>query len=479
MTDRIYYRANFSNVTTPTSSGARRVDEEGNEYASIPIQLPANLISQSVAPKGIEMMLTKLDVPLSNIPLSSIPIKSIGTGIRTRITTKGLISCWPFRFDGMGTLRPTTYSGPMFNVLRGNQWRVQQMALDFNGQHGCIEYEAKLQKMKREMEFGFENVDSLCQFFTSNFQKCLNETLKEADSTHFSPKYYYPSIVARNNVLVLQYVNRGCPYTILPAHDDVFSTSGSVTQPTRTWVRVVSPTGEQTTHYTGSDYISCYSIVVNKCVRDLFPGLPWRRVDNSVLSPFTVTTSASVPSVSGQSIPTWEALNDGDSMMYVLDTTKSDLNITNDEVRSVENLDPTINNSILSAKAEFIFQGYNALSSINISSFIVVLDGISLTQQTFPVNVSPNNASSAQLGVIPIIENFFPQWNSINDLSTNMVVIKDAFTNAAPILLDRTALFERNMRFSVYYITKDGKMHLLTMKPGTVLSIQICYSYIY
>lgn len=475
MNDRVYYRANFSNITAPISGGARQLDEEGNEYASIPIQLPSNLFPHNTQPRQVEMMLTKLDVPLSKIPIAHVPIKNITEGGRIRIITKGLMTCWPFRFDGYGTIRPNTYSGPMYNYLRGNQWRIQDMLLQLNGQQKSFDYDAKLQKMKRTMDFGFENIDALCEFFTSNLQSCLNGALHEANSALFPSDMHYPELICRGDNLVLEYTNRGSQYTVVPVHNEIFTTSMSLNEPTRMWVRTVNASGVQTAHYEQPEYVSGFSIVVNQCIKDLFPELPWRKVDNRLLPEFTVVGGVA----SGKSIPTWQSKNDGDPFFYVLDTVKADLHVKDDTIRTCTSLDPSDNNSMLSASAEYIFRGVNVLSTINISSFIVVLDGISLTQQTFPVDISPENTSSAQLSTIPIIENYYPVWNTISDLSTNMIIVKDAFTNAAPIILDRSAMYERNMRFSIYYITKQGKMHLLTIDPNSVLSIQICYSFIY
>ena len=98
-----------------------------------------------------------------------------------------------------------------------------------------------------------------------------------------------------------------------------------------------------------------------------------------------------------------------------------------------------------------------------------------MTQQTFPINVKTSTMSSALTSSVPIVEVYYPLWKEIADLSTNVIISKDIFSNAAPFVLDENALSQRNITFTVHYIMNDGTMHELTIPSNTTLSLQACY----
>ena len=124
------------------------------------------------------------------------------------------------------------------------------------------------------------------------------------------------------------------------------------------------------------------------------------------------------------------------------------------------------------------FPDVDLTSIIDISSFVVQMSGVDLTQQTYPINIIQSSNSAALTTNVPIIEVYYPLWNTISDMSTNLIISKDVFTNAAPIVLNRNAMYERNFSIIISYITKSGKLKQVFIPPESNLSVQITFSFI-
>lgn len=481
MEERINFRANFSNITTPKSSGGRQEDSEGNEYATIPLQLPNNLISNQRRPRKVELQLTKMSIPIGRIPVSQIDIDTVVTRpysgrILTQIVTKGVMTIWPFRFDGYGNVRgdytPLFYQAPGGSPSSSFAWYTSALQIDVNGQRGTAAYDEKIKTVSHEKVWNFESVDEVCQFLTKGIQLCIYTLLRRYNPDNFPNRVFYPQFVPSGENIALKMENRGSIYTILPVTNEVFETSlVPRTGGTRTFARTVDANNSTTNVYDGSSYIYGFSIVVNRYVRDMLPALPWRIVDNRTLTPFNSATGE------GTQIARWADQNYGDPYFYVLDTTTAEFSVQEDQVRSAYN--STTGESLVTADVLYSFNNFALISMVPVTSFIVTLEGIGMTQQVFPVNINVTSESAGTTTVVPIIETYYPLWETIKDTSTNLVVIKDQFSNAAPIVADASALFERNIRFSVYYIDTKGRMTMLKIPPNTVLSFQVCFSILY
>lgn len=453
----IYHRANFSSQTTPESSGARRKDPWGHEYARIPLQLPGNLVDPTHRPKAVEMMLTKLNIPLQSIPITRIPFNSLTRWAHDEIVleTKGIVTLWPFmlRADGF---EDGGYNGFAPDFDKSN-WPTFHALFPVQGWLSLgNETDLRIREAQRTGYLNFFNIEDVMEYLST----ALNESYNAIFSDHGIVNERF-RFMEENSKLVIQVLHNGESTTRIPycsLYWDVYATSA---------VNGNGPLLSYTTNSAGgvtntaNDSPLGFSIVVNKCVKDMLPRLPWRRVNNRGLR-------------EDDEIPNWEESNDGDPYFYVLDTNTADSHVTG------ETLIAAGNNTLRHVRTvEYTFDGCNLISVVPIQSFIVTLSGITTTLQTYPVNMTDATASAALTTVIPCIEVYYPAWTQISDLSTNIIISKDAFTNAAPFTLDSTALTQRDLQFIVYYVLNDGTMHELTIPPDANLSLQVCFSIFY
>lgn len=478
--NRINFRANFSNTTTPESSGARVRDADGNEYASIPLQLPSNLYKSSQHPKRVEMQLSKLNVPIGRVPIAEIgtydivPVQAPSQGYG--VITKGVITCWPFRFNGLGEVvgaYGVPWYMPELSVLPGGKWPISRMLFSVPGQSGTTAYKDQIKRCMDRAKVEFFSVDEVCNFLTKNLQHALQQVLVSGMPSTFTKQSQFPHFIpTTDGRLSLIHETRDQPMMTIPIHNEIFNeVANTVRDNAPVLWKIVDRDGHIVDFPISGDAYFGYSIVVNRHIRDMFPALPWVKVDNSLLPPFNPATG------SGKSILGWEEMNYGDSFFYVLDTSRSILTINQDAVTSP--WQNSSSNQFLSSHLIYTFDNFDLTSIIPISAFIVVVDGIGMTSQTYPVNISSANGSSALTTSIPIVEVYYPLWQSISDLSTNLIIIKDQFSNTAPVVIDPNALRERNLKFSVYYITTSGGMELLKIPPNTCLSMQVCFSIVF
>ena len=487
MSDRIYLRANFSSATAPPSSGAQQEDAEGNRYARIPLQLPSNIVDMTRSPSKVEMMLTKLSLPLGCVPITQIPVKEVirqkGTPIRmksTIIRTKLLFAIWPFTFDGHGNILPNqyvrTWYDPLYQVY-DDPFPCWNMDLEVDEVDGSPQYIDKMRKIEREGVVDINLVEDLTRMLSLNLSELLRYVIDGRGDWN-AMKWHIDFKVVNSRLQMGVYMEGG---DITDELVQYFPMSWRLFR--KVFNDVTTREGDPLFYYTQTgegqidnravDTFNMFSIVGNKELVSLLPGLPWRAVDNSTLTPFDMETGA------GQALKNWTTLNEGDSMFYVLDT--SNVNVTfGPETKSLPtSSSDTATGYDVGREVIYSFDNLNLISLVPINSFVVMLNGLTMTPQTYPVNINPRNVSAAQTTTIPIIEVYYPMWNSIEDLSTNLVVSKDAFTNAAPFVLGPDALQERNLTFEVYYVTNDGGLHLMTIPPGSCVNLQICYSISY
>lgn len=465
MSDRIYLRANFSSATTPTSGGKLK-DAYGHEYASLPLQLPSNLLDVTRRPKAVEMLLTKMNIPLGALPIAQIGLNRIDRNApnEIHIETKGIMTIWPFLIRSDGILQGGYGEFP--SQIDLHNWPVYPMVFplqSFLSVKSVVN--KKLQLVEYNGKLDFFSIEDVMEFLTVNINDVYN-ALMATQTGSVDMKY---SFSEENSILKVHAVNMGAETFIAPFSNQIVDAWGS--RPFRSEGQIMTYRTNAAGTVTGlsNPNVVGFSIVVNKAIRDMFPRLPWREVNNDELQEIDYDTRE------GEQIPNWKEANWGDPYFYVLDTMASDSSFVDNGI-----LQPSVtpgSGDLLHVRGiDYSFDGCNLISIVPIQCFVVTLTGVGMTQQTFPVNVHSSTISSALTTSIPIIEVYYPLWKNISDLSTNIIVSKDVFTNAAPFVLDSNALTQRNLQFTVYYITNDGSMHELTIPAGTSLSLQVCYS---
>ena len=486
-TDRFYFRTNFSTSTTPASSGGQQIDDEDHVLAEIPLQLPANTLDTTRPVKNVEMMLTKLQIPMSCIPVNSIPIEEIwqeNTSSRLQILSKGIIRVWPYWMTDEGVLMPTDPSTEL--VFRnGSEQPLSYCILPAQRPvNGGELFHRYLRQLRNDMQYYFKDIDHILGFINDGLESALVESIKDSavdmiGGGRNTMRIFFKSV---DGGFRLVFNNFGSPLAVCPQSSYVASRRedgvdyGSSKR--RVMYKVIAENGQVAGY--GSPDIHFYSIIVNKYIRDLLPCLPWIKIDNRELQHWPVTNGepGEVFTHPGY-MPNWEERNYGDPYFYMLDTYCSPVEFLNDDIHlfpiAQTHLEETLTTSM-----EYVFPSVDTLSLINISSIVVMFDGVSMTQQSFPINTKNVSNTSASLNTsVPVIEVYYPMWETVQDLTGDLVISKDAFTNAAPILLGPESLRERNLKFKLCYITTDGTLHPMKILPSRQVSLQVCYSISY
>lgn len=455
---RLYHRANFSTATTP-ASGGKSYDIRGNEYARIPLQLPNNMVDMTRRPRGIEMLLTKLKIPLGAIPAARIAYDSMSvldflSPPRTFIRTKGKLFCWPFNPTETGDIQPTTTPTGFIMPTSGNGCIVNLTypAPSFSaGNRATI-----LNKIVN---------DGVCTYYSfadlmTSLTQCFSQAFRlvvQYDSTVTDYTEYEIRFVEKDSQLHVQFLCNATFGAPMLRNSHFFRNDGM----DRLNIINCWETDIDGAHLT-ADPSDVYSVglCVNKHIRDLFPTLPWQVINNDTLgAPYNVSG--------------WTALNDGDPNFYLLRTEKAITTLTNSGIlwRSPKYYSSNI--------VDLMFPDTNLISTIPITSFFITMSGVTISMQTYPICVNPAGEHSAQTSSLPVVEVYYPLWDGIKDLSTDLIISKDAFTNAAPFILGPDALTQRNVQFRVHFAYTDGHIEELSIPANSAVTIQACYSISY
>ena len=109
-----------------------------------------------------------------------------------------------------------------------------------------------------------------------------------------------------------------------------------------------------------------------------------------------------------------------------------------------------------------------------ISSIVLTLDGMNVSQEIHPINITQPSGSSL-IASFPLIENFYSLASTIRDLHDELVVVKDSFDDTATLSLSNISGQERSLRLSAKYITKDGKLYQIYIPKNGVFSLQLTF----
>ena len=109
-----------------------------------------------------------------------------------------------------------------------------------------------------------------------------------------------------------------------------------------------------------------------------------------------------------------------------------------------------------------------------IQSFVLILNGMNVSQEIHPVNIAQPGSSSLT-STIPIIENYYSLATTLRDLHDELVIVKDSYADSAFYKLDTTSGQQRTITLTVKYITKDGRLHQLYIPKNGVFALQLTF----
>lgn len=113
-----------------------------------------------------------------------------------------------------------------------------------------------------------------------------------------------------------------------------------------------------------------------------------------------------------------------------------------------------------------------------IQSFVLTLQGVQVRQEYQPINRVEGNTSSLTSS-FPVIENYYTLASSLADLHDELVIIKDSFNDQALYSLPTTAGESRVLKFTLYFITKDGRLHKLFIPKKGIFALQLTFGITY
>lgn len=109
-----------------------------------------------------------------------------------------------------------------------------------------------------------------------------------------------------------------------------------------------------------------------------------------------------------------------------------------------------------------------------IQSFVLILNGMNVSQEIHPINIAQPGSSSL-ISTIPIIENYYSLASTLRDLHDELVIIKDSYSDSAFYKLDTTSGQERTITLTLKYITKDGRLHQVYIPKNGVFTLQLTF----
>ena len=419
-----YVRVNVTSATSPP-----KYNIYGEKEAEVDLNLPANLVNSAEHVSRANLAVMKLFLPMAAIPHNSVRV------IVPRPIIPGPTPSLPETTQVISTMRVGFATG-MFNPDSGefdfepepvffrdaDQMVTSQVT--FIAKHSREGDGVRMAQM--EMREGEHEISSI-----SELVERVNEAIAEnlADNRRDNMRDHAPRVyldVETDNSISMKVLPRSiysaCPCSQPPLVDDE------------------RPFKFYSDRICTSDYYDVFYLVGNEDFANMFPSLPW------------IKTHLSLPNYPNPA--------------YLLDTTQAKVGIQSNYVEMEE-----ATSSLLTLH----FTGSDVTTLSNISSFIVTMNGASFNQQVYPINFQANTASAAQTTTVPIVEVYYPVFQNPSDLTTDLIVIKDAFSDAAPIAINPGLLKERTIKFKVWRVLKDGRMKEVVIPASSVFCMQLCF----
>lgn len=414
-----YVRVNVSSATSPAIYNVF-----GEREAEVQMLLPNNFVSNADRIREASMAVMKMILPLSAVPFNSVRLQPHPADAPPEVDVistaqVGFVS-GTFSINGEFHFRETVRD-TRYYLVPESQYEMTNLV--FRPKHA---YEGEGIRLAAEEErYGEHEIQTLGEFITSlNMAITDNLVDNRVDRTYQPPVYSFE--IETDNTVSLIFYPRYLPCPV------------PYTQPEL--LDMGAPLEMVEGHALTTDNTEQVFLVANSDLQSLLPSLPWIK---------TEIPSANYPHPA-----------------YLLDTTQANLSFHRDYVRTTYGL---------TNMAKLHFSGADVTSMTNISSFIVTMGGASFNQQVHPVNFSPTTASAAQTTTVPIIEVYYPLLQKPTDLTTDLLIIKEAFSNAAPIRINPSLLRERSITFKVWCILKDGRMREVLIPSSAVFAMQICF----
>lgn len=181
-----------------------------------------------------------------------------------------------------------------------------------------------------------------------------------------------------------------------------------------------------------------------------------------------------------QSLTSYAFVNSSQSNMYHLVQYNYNYNYTKGSVETYKEIENYSLNTQYDGniRVSYTWNNLPIVCLSPISSIVLTLSGMNITQEIQPVNITDQIGSSLT-STVPVVENFYSLASTLRDLHDELVVTKESFDDTATYTLSPISGQERTITLSAKYITKDGILHQILIPPNGVFSVQLtfCISY--
>lgn len=445
MAEPIYFRTVITTNTSPPS-----YNEYGERRCEVNMELPQNLIARAKEVVRATMSVMKMVVPMEVMQVASIPVID-------RSGSSGAVS-----FTGeYGTIYPI---GAGRYPIEFGKWEKQTSQAVFT--EIPREYEANVvasrwlerksagELERQEGKHFFRTLEEVCLFFSEFFTRVMMRNMDVIDA-EWRPGVEFH--VRSDNTIGMR-INNYDFRQVIPAHQNVLmqkqgdSYYSTVTVSENPDFTTPSVTGKR---YRNQQFV----FMVTEGLRDLFHTLPWLRVTAARLEEeFQVPVPALMRN----------------KALYILDTRQASLSFGSPfpVIRQVGDL--RVQDQRFVHPLEYVFPEADAVSLTQVSAITLTLEGASCTQEVFPMNVITPEVS--QIVSFPIINVYLPLKTRPSDNKTDMIVAKDAFSNAAPIELDPQMFLERNLSFKLFYVSANGERRQVFIPSDRPFFFELCFA---
>ena len=474
MTERKYLQLNLDTDTLPTSSVMH--DALGNTLAKLDLNLSSNLIGNIAAgklPSKVEMKVTKLSIPVANVPFSIADVERLETSAAgTRdfgIVLRAAMMLIPgyLRNNGNFIDLGAYISAPSkpFSDRSGLHPKNLTLPYPTSGTD-------RARWIEEAKQYGVMPIHDLSDILVSisNCQQAIMDNaqarsaplvkyhIKDGKFT-FSTK---PQITVRGNPALPQ-----SPF-YFDYHEFTWEGQNWVSQAMTFDNSIDDP-----------DVILTplpYLVAGNESLRKLLPTLPWKKYS---IHDVPENSLAAIQKAE------WININHDDPTIYILDMRSTHVEYSKyqpeyfslahmvDEEEEIGSRQTQFNHQ----QIDLSFPEVNPISFSAITSFILMVNGLDTSQQIFPVNITVNSDAATQ---IPILEVYYPAWDTVSDRSDKILVSKEEFTNSPVFTTNNySSICDRNITFTMYNVLSGGKIYPLTIFPHTRFCMQLTFALYY
>ena len=112
-----------------------------------------------------------------------------------------------------------------------------------------------------------------------------------------------------------------------------------------------------------------------------------------------------------------------------------------------------------------------------LQSIILTLEGVDVSREIMPINISNANSGASLNNSLPVIESYSSLAQTLRDLHDELVISRDQFDNTATSSINVTGdgLNERSLVFTAQFVTKDGFAYPVYIPPNGVFTLQLTF----